>query len=107
VTLLCRKTQPPISVSPAFSSRPPARTLFPLFARLAPAPGEMPDSGVASGPGPEVLCAACQPVRRLRRGIQTTDFCITGACLEGCDLPIAPLVLLYLPWFFVCYQEGR
>jgi hypothetical protein len=62
VTLLARETLPPISLSPALLRWSSARTLFPLFAPLAPAPGETADSRVSSGPGPEVLVSPA-PVR--------------------------------------------
>jgi hypothetical protein len=51
LTLLCRETQLTILVSSAFSSQPPVRTPFPLFACLAPASRGTPDSGVPTRPG--------------------------------------------------------
>jgi hypothetical protein len=82
VTLLARETLPPISLSPALLRWSSARTPFPLFAPLAPAPGETADSRVFSGPGPEVLYAPCQPQRSPTYGIQSAGCCIPGACLD-------------------------
>jgi hypothetical protein len=82
VTLLARKTLPPISLSPALLRWSSARTPFPLFAPLAPVPGETVDSRVSSGPGPEVLYALYQPQCSLPYCIQSADSCIPGACLD-------------------------
>jgi hypothetical protein len=82
VTLLARETLPPISLSPALLKWSSTRTPFPLFAPLAPAPGETAESRVSSRPGPEMLYAPCQPQRSSRYGIQSADSCIPETCWD-------------------------
>jgi hypothetical protein len=86
MTLLARETLPPISLSPALLRWSSARTPFPLFAPLAPAPGETLDSRVSSGPGPEVLYAACQPQHSPLYGIQSADLCIPRVRLNSLQI---------------------
>jgi hypothetical protein len=82
MTLLARDTLSPISLSPVLMRCSSARTSFPLFAPLTPAPEETADSRVSSGPGPEVLYAPCQPQHSPPYGIQSADSCIPRACLN-------------------------
>jgi hypothetical protein len=87
VTLLAREMLPPISLSPALLRWSSACTLFPLFAPLAPAPGETADLRVSSGPGPEVLYAPCQPQRSPQPALASR-----GPVWTACRLPNAPYV---------------
>jgi hypothetical protein len=82
VTLLACEMLPPISLSPTLLRWSSARTPFPLFAPLAPAPGKTAESRVSSGPGPEVLYAPCQPQRSPPYSIQSAGSCIPEAYLD-------------------------